>query len=45
MRGSRKNNLKGQEDCLRRGWGGGGGGGGTVCKFKVGLVKKREWCF
>ena len=42
MRGSRKNNLKGQEDCLRRGW---GGGGGTVCKFKVGLVKKREWCF
>ena len=36
MRGSRKNNLKGQEDCLRRGW----GGGGPVCKVRGGWVKK-----
>ena len=34
MRGSQKNNLKGQEDCFRRGGGGGGGGGGLFANLR-----------
>ena len=33
-----KTNIKGGENCLKRGtW--------TACRFKGGLAKKREWCF